>query len=182
MSKNVLLVEIGKKNYVLKIDKWNHEIDVDEVLKIDYHNIIGELLTFPVIFNRIANLKAEIDNAYEVKKFSIDVLKAQLEEKYRSSLVEEVTDIKGNKKISKPTVSEIDNAIKRDDDYIKEYVELLETQKQQGYLNSLYWSAQSKDSKLTRISEKIKPEDFEDEIIEKSVNGIMIKQSEKLIK
>lgn len=180
--KEVITVELGDKTYVLKLEEWDYELDVDEALKIDYYNILGENLTFPVLFNRIGKLQAEMDNACNVKKFKVDTLYSQLEEKYRTSLTEETTDSKGNKKISKPGVEEIKNAIKRDEEYIKEYTELLEFQKHQGIINSLYWSAKSKESNLKNISEKIKPEEFEGEIIEKTINGILIKKAENLIK
>jgi hypothetical protein len=46
----------------------------------------------------------------------------------------------------------------------------------------LYWSAKSKDSKLDKLSDKLRPEEFERELVEDTINGIVIKFRDSVIK
>ena len=59
-------------------------------------------------------------------------------------------------------------------------LKLLDVQRDRDYINSLYWSAKSKDDKLNKLSEKLRPDDFNKEIIEGKLNGISIKSTNKL--
>ena len=44
------IINIGDKSYRLIFDQFDDsEVDIDELLKIDYSNLIGEIVTFPVI-------------------------------------------------------------------------------------------------------------------------------------
>ena len=45
------IVTIGSNTYKLLFDDFDEEVDIDSLLKIDYSNLIGELVTFPVILN-----------------------------------------------------------------------------------------------------------------------------------
>ena len=77
-----LLIEFGEKSYLLSMTPFSEEINIDEILKIDYANIFGEILTFPVLFNRIGLLKAEVDNIVAIEKFNLEVFHAQLSVEY----------------------------------------------------------------------------------------------------
>ena len=59
-SKEVITIELQSGRIaVLRLQSFDTKVDVDDILRIDYSNIMGEILTFPLMFNRIANLKAE---------------------------------------------------------------------------------------------------------------------------
>ena len=45
---NSKMITIGDKTYRLMYDEFGEDIDIDELLKIDYSNLIGEIVTFPV--------------------------------------------------------------------------------------------------------------------------------------
>lgn len=169
-----IVIELKKdKIAVLKIQAFDSELDIESILRIDYHNILGEILTFPVVFNRIANFKAEMENIVNKAKFNLEVLEAKL--------TEEKTKELSSKSEKRPTVKDVDSAVKLDERFKIATNEFFKLQKDLAYLESLYWSAQSKDSKLNRLSEKLRPEEFEKELIDDTINGVMIKMSKKVI-
>ena len=60
-------------------------------------------------------------------------------------------------------------------------MEVIRLQKQRDIINSLYWAVKSKDDKLNRLTDKIRPEEFEKEIVESEINGIIIRIQNKAI-
>lgn len=172
-SKEVITIELQSGRIaVLRLQSFDTEVDVDDILRIDYSNIMGEILTFPLMFNRIANLKAEQESIVSEAKMDMEIFEAQLREQYRKSFVEEG---------KKPTIDSVNDAVLMDAKYRVKKKNYFSVQKNYAYLDALYWSAQSKDTKLNRLSEKLRPEEFEKELLEGTVNGIMIKISKKVI-
>jgi hypothetical protein len=180
----IVKIALKTKIVCLKLSEFNleSEIDLDSILKIAYHNIIGEILTFPVILNRIGNLQAEMDEALEATKLEIEIKKATFDAQFRKELIKKVDDGKGNMKTVYPTEKEIEASIILDPVYQNLQKKLIRVNKEKKNIDSFYWAAISKDNKLNKISEKLRPEEFENEIIEDTINGIQIKLVEKLIK
>lgn len=174
MEQEKIVIELQKRTVVLSVQPFDGDIDTESLLKIDYSNILGEILTFPVVFNRIANMKAEVANILAEAKLSFEVFEAQKYEFYQKKLFAE-----GEKK---PSIKDVDSAMLRDAAYVATKTKLFRRQRDFDYLESLYWSAQSKDTKLNRLSEKIRPEDFEKDLLEGSINNVMIKMARKSIK
>lgn len=168
-----IIIELKEKMVVLKILPFDTDIDVDEILKIDYHNIVGEILTFTVLFNRIANLKAEQDNIVSVSKMDLEAFEAQLYSEHRKNI-----SALGDK----PTEDRIKAAIANDPRYKIKKTAHFETVKNASYLDSLYWSAQNKSSLLRSLSDKLRPEEFVGELLTDNINGVMIKASKKALK
>lgn len=175
---NKIVVNLNTKTVVLKINDFDTDIDTDILTKIQYHNILGEILTFPVLMNRIGNLKAEIDEIVSLTKLESEIKIAGLEEHYRRSL----TNNSNPDKVKAPTIAEVEAAVKGDPLYENLKKRLFRVQKESAYIDSLYWSAKSKDDKLNRLSEKLRPEEFEKDLLEETINGIQILVKDKLIK
>jgi hypothetical protein len=167
-----LVIQLKNQMVVLKTLPFDTDIDVDEILKIDHSNYLGEILTFPVLLNRIANLKAEQQNIVSEAKNDVDIFEAQLTEEKRRTMSAS----------GKVTVSEIEAAVKTDARYRLKKNDYFSKQKNLDYLDSLYWAAQSKMNLLNKISDKIRPEEFSNELLTDTVNGVMIKFSQKVIK
>jgi len=170
----IVLDRPNGKMVILTLQEFNPEMEVDEILRIDYGNIMGELLTFPVLFNRIANLQAEMASVVAEAKLDTDIFEAQLMEEYRKKLAA------GSEK-GKVTAIEVENALKLDARYRAKKTLYIKHQKNLAYLDSLYWSAKSKDDKLNKLSDKLRPEDMDKEVLEGVVNGILIKFTKKSI-
>lgn len=168
-----LIIELKNKMVVLRTLPFDTDIDVDEILKIDYHNLVGEILTFPVLLNRIANLKAEMQNIVNESEVDVRVFEAQLTEEKRKDITN---------KGGKGTIAEIEAAVRLDSRYRIKKNDFYAKQKNLDYLDSLYWAAQSKMNLLNKISDKIRPEEFEQELLEDVVNGVFIKATKKAIR
>jgi hypothetical protein len=167
-----LVVELKNKMVVLKILPFDTDIEVDEILKIDYHNIMGEILTFNVLFNRIANLKAEQDNIVSVSKMDLEAFEAQLYEEHKKKLLSDG---------EKATEKALEMAITRDPRFTAKKKAHLEKVKNAAYLDSLYWAAQNKSGLLRSLSDKLRPEEFMGELLTDTINGVMIKATQKAI-
>jgi hypothetical protein len=167
-----LTIELKHRMVVLKTLPFDTDINVDEILKIDYGNLLGEILTFPVLLNRIANLKAEMQNIVNEAKNDSEIFDAQLTEEKRKKIVNEG---------GKGTVSEVEAAIRMDARYKVKKNDYFAKIRNLDYLDSLYWAAQSKMTLLNKISDKIRPEEFSGELLQDAVNGVMIKITRKAI-
>ena len=55
-------INIGEDTYLLKFDEFDEDIDIDQLLKIDYSNILGEMITFPTIVAKFGNMLAEAES------------------------------------------------------------------------------------------------------------------------
>lgn len=183
-NNDLLKISLKTKIVCLKLTSWKEEdaIDIDSILKIEHHNIMGELLTFPVILNRIGNMQAEMDQLVEEVKLEIEIKKAALDAQYRKNLTKNVDDGKGGTKLYSPTINEIEAAVIGDPVYQNLKKKQIRLNKEKKQIDSFYWAAISKDNKLNKISEKLRPEEFENDIIEEVINGISIKVVDKLIK
>jgi len=181
-QQNIIKISRGDKFIILKLPDFDVDIDMDDILKIDYTNILGEVLTFSAILNRIGILRAEMDDAMAKAKFALEVYKAKLSEMYRKSLVKKTVDEKGKTKVKLPTNPEVENAVLLDKGYQLRMKTYLRTVRNYNEIDSFYWSARDKAAKLDNASISLKPEDFEKQIIEGVINGVKIKMTEKLIK
>lgn len=166
------IIELKSKVLTLEIkDFGSSEIDIEDLLQIDTHNLLADIVTWPVIFNRISNIKAEVDGLLRETQLDFTIFEAQLFQEHKKRLLGEG---------EKATEATIDAAIKIDVRYRIKKLEVINVQKQADIIDGLYWSAKSKDKKLEVISAKVKPEDFEKEILEGVVNSVMIRVHKNL--
>lgn len=167
------IVKIGDKTYTLLIKAFDDDVEVDDLLQIDYSNLIGELVTFPVIVNRIGIMLAEAESAVSEKKLNLEVFEAKMKERLRTQLAE----INGKA----PTVEALNNAVLQEPSYQAMRKNLINAQKTRDYLNSVFWSAKDKSDKISflmrnyEISEDMK-------LSEQRLNGVLIKKKKDLIK
>ena len=172
MQKKV--IQVGETTYKLLFDDFDEDMDIDSLLKIDYSNIIGELVTFPVIVNRFGNLLAEAESKVSESKLNLEVFEAKTKERLRNELAE----ANGGKN---PTVEALNNALLMNKSYQALRKQFIEIQKTRDYINSIFWSAKDKSDKIS-ILLKSSEITLETELIENRVNGVLIKRQEKLIK
>jgi hypothetical protein len=178
----VIKVPFATKIVSLKIGIFDTDVDVDDLLKIDYANMMGEILTFPVLLNRIGSLRAESMDMVAQAKMGFSIFEAQLKEEKRRNGVRTQADTKGVEKQVRLTADEVEGAMLMDPRWKAKRQELLGTEKNFQYIDSLYWAAKSKDDKLNKLTHSLKPEEFEQTILEGQINGVLIKCAEPLIK
>lgn len=167
-----VIIELKNKMVILKILPFDTDVDVTEVLKIQHEHLWAEIISFNVVFNRIANLKAEQENIVSHSKFDLEIFEAQIYDEYKKKLLSDG---------EKATEKALEMAILRDPRYTIKKKAHFDKVKNLGYLDSLYWSAQNKAGLLKVLSDKMKPEEFSGDILTDSINGVMIKTTKKLI-
>ena len=168
------VIQIGENTYQLRFDEFDEEIDIDALLRIDYTNLIGEMVTFPVIVNRFGNMLAEAESKVAEVKLNIDILEAKLKERLRI----ELSEANGGKN---PTVDALNNSILLDKAYQVMRKKYVETQKQRDYINSIFWSCKDKSDKISIL---VKSSDItmNTDLSEAKINNVLVKKREKLIK
>ena len=181
MSEEIIKINLQNHIVSLKVQTFDGEIDIEDILKIDFTGIRNEIVTFPVIMNRLGLLRADQEEVTSRSKLDFEIYEAQLTEEKRKSLTSSDTDEKGKTKVSKPTKDEVDNAVLLDVRYRKKKEQYFANVKWMSYLDSVYWSAKDKSTKLDKLSEKLRPEEFEKELLEGVWNGVLIKCQQKLI-
>ena len=147
MENEIVKIALKTKIVLLKLSSFESEIDVESILKIDYHNILGEILTFPVILNRLGNLQSEMDSILEETKLEIEIKRASFDAQFRKDLIKKVDDGKGNIKTVYPTEKEIEAAIIADPVYQNLQKKLIRINKEKKQIDSFYWASISKDNK-----------------------------------
>lgn len=166
---------------VLTVNVFDTDISVDELTRIDHHNIIGELITSPVLLNQTANLLADFDEQFKISKLDNEILEANLWERFSNELIKEESDAKGNVKSKNPTVKDIENAIKRSKEYRESHIKLIKLEKSLDYVKSLYNSIKDKSRKVEVISSKISPNEFNLDILEGKINNVLVQKKNKLV-
>jgi hypothetical protein len=175
MDTERIVIDLGKdKMAVLSVQSFDGDISED-VIKIDYSNLLGEIITFPVVFNRIANMRAEVSNLLGHAKLKAEIQGANLYQTHYKALLGTSEKSRG------PAIKDVDMAVLRDPKYKLIQEELLQRQKDFEYCDALYWSAQSKDRKLNVLAERITPQEFEKDLVEGAINGVMIRIQRKAI-
>lgn len=160
---NKIVIELKDNIYTLTPTPLEQDINIEEYLRIDYHNIFAEIITMPLVLNQIANLRAEMDNAVAHQKMGVEILRANIE--------------KGVKKErQKVSLNDLENCVLTNKKYQDEKALLIEYQKRAAYLDSFYWSAKAKIDALSKISDKIAPEEFSTEMLEGTINRVVIKK------
>lgn len=167
------VVQVKDKTYRFNFEDFEEEVDIDDLLKIDYDNLIGEMITFPVIVNRFGTLLAEAESKVAEAKLNLEVFEAKTKERIRTELTEQ------NGK--SPTVEALNNAVLTNTAYQAMKKKLIDVQKTRDYINSAFWSAKDKSAKIDKLSLTITSDDVSDTSIEGRVNSVLIKRTKKTI-
>jgi hypothetical protein len=67
------VLHLGNRPVTLETRDFDDNVDVDALTKIDHSNLYGEAVTVPALLNHVGLLKAEVQNAYDLKKLECEV-------------------------------------------------------------------------------------------------------------
>jgi hypothetical protein len=167
---------IGDSTYILKFDEFDEDVNIDSLLKIDYSNLLGEMITYPTIVAKFGNMLAEAESQVSEKKLNLDVQEAKLKEEYRVKLAEQ-----NNGK--SPTVDALNSAVLLDKRYQAFKRAFITAQKTRDYLLTTYLASKDKSEKINKIYFQASPSDIPDSVIEGRVNNTIVRKAKgKLIK
>ena len=168
------IINVGGQTFAIVYEEFDEKVDLDSLLKIDYSNLMGEIITFPIIVNRFGLLLADAESAVAEAKLTLEIYEAKAKERFRVQLVGE----NGGKN---PTVDALNSAVIQDKGYQQMKRKFIDAQKVRDYLNSAFWSAKDKSAKLDKLSLTIQDGELPDEVLERRVNSIKVKKVKKTI-
>ena len=136
------------------------KIDVVDMIRIDYGNIIGEVLTIDIMLVSVGIVRAEAEDAVRRLQLGVDIYSAKYKSKYRDDGT--VAEYNSARKLvtKKPTVSEIDDALKHDIRYIKLKKRLNKAMHDSSIVSEVYWSLKGKSDKLSVFKQTVKLDDY----------------------
>lgn len=171
------IVNLDTKTVVLISKDVDEEVDMDQILQIDYTNIYGEIITNSVLLNKIGLLRADAQAAYDSLKLEYSISESKLKRSLRREAILNggKVNLKDEGQI-KLTESSLDEIVLGDVDLQEIRQELIERKRDLDYMDSLFWSIKSKDQKLNFLVPKITPKELFDELIEGTINTITIKK------
>jgi len=173
-------INVGNIPIELQHDDFESVINVDDLTKIDTSNIFGEAVTADASANRIGLMQAELDSQLADLHLDRKILQGQIKEKLRAQASADkglYTIIVGGKEAKvKLTEKALETCFETDEDWIELSRKIIKKERMFNDLKSLYWSAQNKSRKLNGNIPSTVPEEFINDILGKTFNGILIKK------
>jgi len=182
MTKESTFVHLKEKVIELVYNSLDDQIDVDNLTSIDYSNLYGESVTIPALINKIGLFKAEAEAALNEGKIELDIYEAESRKKYRREAADNAGKVLIQEKPEqwlKLTEKALDELIILDRGWQVKKKNVAKREKDLGFVDSLFWACKAKDQKLNHLLPATVPEDFENQIVEGKINGMMIKKHTK---
>ena len=178
-----LNIDIGDRKLVLRTNLFEggDEIDIDRILRIDHNYIVAESLTFSVLLNKLGILMIDAESKVKEARIDMEIWISKERERLRTEW-----DADPDRPVvrgSKYTIDQIKDAVDSSATLRIKRKRINELEKIYGYLNTIYWSAKSKDQRLNEFTKQIRDEDIDfSELNGRVFNGVTIKAKEPLIK
>lgn len=182
-EKLVSTLQIGGKTIVFSHRGFSDEFDIESVLRIDVERLAIEILTFPVVLNRIGLLLAEADNAIKEAELDLEIWMAKEREKIRVDLID--NRVAGDKLTQDDMRYKQEAKLKGSGMYLVKNKLFFAAKKRRDFVNSIFWSAKDKSDKLNHLASSLKGwktlEQLLDEgLLNGSMNGVKIKVGQPL--
>ncbi|MFW6273030.1 MAG: hypothetical protein ACOC2U_04560 [bacterium] len=168
-----LIIHLGDKPVALSFSDFEEEVDVDKLTSIDYSNLFGESVTVSALLNQIGLLKAEAEKTYSEKKLEFDIYEAELRRNIRKDY---------SKNQLKLTEKNLDEEVTLDKAWQISKKTAISAKRDLDFIDALYWSIQSKDRKLSVLVKGVTPEELYNELVEGTINNIVIKKVKSPLK
>lgn len=182
----LIKIPLKDKVVVLREIPFDGEIIVEDIVSIHYHNLFGDIVTFPVALNRIGNMKAEIEQIIREAEFELEFVTSELDE-HKAVLEKQYFKALKESGINSPTLRQIEGEVLRDPSFKEKrelvrdkQLKLIALQGNQSKIENIYWSCKGKLDLLTKLADKLRPEEFENEILDETINGFAIKLLNKI--
>jgi len=151
----VLSIKVGNEEVAFGIPLFTagQVHNIEKYLTIDVTNLVGELVTTPVIMNRLGSLVAEAEDATRRMRLDREIWKAKESTKFR-------------KEHGKVSIAEMDAHLITHKIYKIKNNRYLDAQRDEKNMNSLYWSFKEKQENLKKLSLTLQQGDLDAETIE----------------
>ena len=155
----------------LNFKAFEDEIDVDQLLQINYSNLYGEAVTIPVLMNTVGILKSDAEKVYSEKKLEFEVFEAELRKRLRKEATET------SQKITENGLNEL---VTIDGGYKIKKKNMITAKYNLDVVENLWWAVKSKDMKLNNLVKGVTPQELFSELVDGSVNNILIKKHKSI--
>ena len=175
------IIHIDSQPLELVMADFDSEIDVDEITSIDYSNLFGEAVTISTLLNRIGILKARAEAIYAEKKLEFDIYEATQRKRLRREAAMNSNYFKVDDQQIKLTENSLEEAIIIDAGWQVNKKNVIKAQETLNKVDSIYWAISSKSKRLEVMLKPVTPEEFFNELVEGTVNGILIKKRKSIV-
>jgi hypothetical protein len=160
---DIVVVNYGGNLIKLSFEKISDEVDINSLMKLDLNNLIGEIITAPVITNKWGNILAQTQKEFSKKKLDFEIWCAKTKSEIRDS----------STAVKKMTIDEVETSLLLNDEYLKKKTQLIEAESAVDIVNSIFWSLKDKSNKLDKLSLTITKDDIHN-MKTSVVNGVKI--------
>lgn len=183
-EKQTTSITIGDHTLVLFYRQYGEDFDVEDILRIDLEKLPMEMITFPVVLNRLGILLADANNELKAAEIDLEIYIAKRREEIRNQLI--------NNRESGERMTVDDMRFRQEAKLKIDPVFKVKTQivnkltKVRDYVSSLFWSAKDKSEKLNFLASNLKSGRTLEDLIGEGfarghMNGVTIKKSKPLI-
>ena len=167
------VVTFGGKPVTLLIDDSWDTIDVESLVRIDYGNIVGELLTVDVFLNRMGMLRAEAENIVSELQLDLDTFSARFSSSYRRDKTRKEFNSVRKEVLKVPSAPEVSDELKKDADYVAKREGLMAAQHNLSIVDNIYWALKGKSDKLKLFEKSVNVDELD--VLETAINGIIVR-------
>jgi hypothetical protein len=171
IDNNIIYHPLKEKLVAIHVPDWDYSFNMDEILQIDYSNIFGEIITIPVLENRMGRLLAEIRAYKKEEKLKLEIKEANVRKLFRNK--------RSGDGLKKPTIQEEEDHLLTDPVIKNLRFKLIRIEEDVERQEVMYDAVKSKAFKLNNLSKSLTPQEFENELIEGKINGMYIKIKDK---
>jgi hypothetical protein len=172
MKERVIQLPLEDQTLLIKFGGFDESIDADDLTRIHYENLYGDAVTSAALMNRIGILRAAAEKLLAEAVLDCNLFEAELKQKIRKQA-----------KIDSRKITEagIEEEVLMHASYRIKKQAVINNQHVFSVLDSMYWSASSKDKKLSGFMAGVKPKELEQEIFDTAINGFIIKKVKNAI-
>lgn len=165
-------IKIHTEKHILSINysAWETDISIDELCRIQYDNIFGEMVTAPALLNKVGLLKADVEAECKEERLDLKMFEADRFSFHSKQLVGQG---------QKTTATAVSALVDEDPLVHAKRKKLIQKEKELAYVEAMYWAVRDKCEKLNHILKPVTPEEFADQILEGTINTLTIKRYRK---
>ena len=183
-EKQTTSLTVAGKTIVISHRGYTEEFDIEEVLRIDAERIAVEMITFPVVLNRLSLLLADAKNAVKEAEIDLEIYVARRREEIREYLID--NRVAGEKLTQDDMKVRQESKLKSEPIFKVKHQILNKATKTHDYVNAFFWSAKDKSEKLNMLASSLKGSKSLEELIDDGflrgqMNGVIVKVGKPLI-
>lgn len=171
MESEITNIHLDKKIAQIIPTSWDYGFNPDSIFEIDPFNIVGELITIPVLVSRLGVLVAEMASFVKKERVRLKFKEAEISKLFRNK------ESAGGMK--KPTVAEMEEHLTLDPVLNNLRLKLIRHEEDLQKLEVLHEAAQKKSFNIGILGRNLVPKEFEKELVEGTINGVLIKMRNK---